>query len=938
MRDIRLIGARQNNLKSIDVRIPIGSLTTICGPSGSGKSSLAFETLYAEGQRRYIESLSNYSKQFLNKAPKPDVEFIENILPAISIEQKNTVKSSRSTVGTMTEVVDYLRLLYEKIGIPYCPHHQLPLEKDSPSSAAQKIVKFFKGKRGYILVPILTTSQVRLDQLLQDGFIRILRTGKKKTPHKSQPYFQEKLGEVVELETLKSLPSKDFYVVVDRLRFEDVLRLVDSISQAFVAMRKYNKDYLYGQAKVLTTDGWGMRLDENYSCSICEYSFPSIDSRFFSFNSPLGACEKCKGFGSLLTLDPQKVIPNPKLSLKEGAIKPWFTPSTHRAKSALMAYCKSYQIPTNIPWEKLPVKTRNSLWEGHKRFPGVVGFFKNLEKKKYKMHVRILLARYKSSFTCQACNGTRLKPKSQQVLVGRQPINGLVGMSVEELSEFITSLKWTRGQKNLCREILRQLTCRLSFLKQVGLGYMTLDRLTSTLSGGEYQRIMLANQLGIELSQTLYVLDEPTVGLHPRDNDRLIHILHSLKDLGNTLVVVEHDRDVIQSSSHVIEMGPGSGHLGGNIVFHGKKEAFLRSSKSNTASYLINKGSSCVVSRPTQIKNYHYTLQLKGCTGNNLKDVDVQIPLYRFVTVTGVSGSGKSSLINQTLYPVLARLLDVNYLKGLPYRSIKGVKHLNHVLLIDSSSVGTSSRSLPITYLKAFDAIRALMASSKEARKRGYMPGTFSINVEGGRCPVCKGLGVEVVDMMFMDDIHIPCESCGGSKYREETLEITYKGKNISEILNMTVSEAMDFFVSHPNICKPLTILKEVGLDYLVLGQPTTSLSGGESQRLKIAKEFNSSQQRGTLYILDEPTTGLHFKEVHLLLKVLNRLIDGGGSVLVIEHNLDVICHSDYVIDIGPEAGDKGGKVIAQGSPEVIMKDKNSHTGRYLRRYVGKST
>ncbi len=961
MKSIHLVGVRQNNLQSINVSIPLGSFTTICGPSGSGKSSLAFETLYAEGQRRYIESLSNYSKQFLNKAPKPDVEFIENIPPAISIEQKNGVRSSRSTVGTTTEVLDYLRLLYEKVGVAHCPHHEVALCKDSPTSAAQRVLHIFGEKRGYILAPVLAKGRFLqgkklLAQLVNDGFMRLLipkRTIVNKSSNISSKksstqggaleqifWVQEKLGDIVELEVFKSgqksLPKKDFYIVMDRLGFSDSSRLIDSLSQAFSTSLKYNKEPHCAQAKVLTTEGWAIRFDERYSCSICDYSFPEIDSRLFSFNSPIGACEKCKGFGNLLEIDPQKVIPNQELSLTQGALKPFSMPSAYKDYLSLIQFCNSHKIDISEPWGKLSQKAQDFLWSGHEKFLGVMGLFHKLEKKKYKMHVRVFLARYKSPFPCESCEGTRLKVEARQVLVGGKSIAEITSMSIEDLYEFIMSLHLTKEQKTICQEVYRQMISRLQFLNQVGLGYITLNRPTSTLSGGEYQRIMLSNQLGMELSQTLYVLDEPTIGLHPRDNTRLIHILHELQELGNTLVVVEHDQDVIQNSSHIIEMGPGSGHLGGKVIFSGKKQDFYKAKESNTVEYLITKkGQRGLLStRPTEIKDYNYTLDIKGCQGNNLQNIDLSTPLHRFVTVTGVSGSGKSSLISQTLYPALAKELKVDYKKSLPYMSIHGFQHLNHVLFIDQSPISTSARSQPATYLKVFDAIRSIMARTDEACRRGYTASTFSLNTEKGRCPVCKGLGFEVIDMVFMDDLQIICEACGGSKYRDEVLEIVYNKKNINDILSMTVSEAMVFFISHPSIRKGLSILKEVGLDYIQLGQPSSTLSGGESQRLKIAREFNSTQQKGTLYILDEPTTGLHFREIELLIKVLNRLIEGGGSVLVIEHNLELIRHSDYIIDIGPEAGQKGGQIIAQGSPDKIMKCRQSHTGQYLLNYV----
>ena len=969
---IQLNGVKQNNLKNIDVQIPIGSFTTICGPSGSGKSSLAFETLYAEGQRRYLESLSNYSKQFLNKAPKPNVDSITNIPPAISIEQKNGVKSSRSTVGTSTEVIDYLRLLYEKIGVVHCPNHEIPLEKSSPPHGAKKVLSLFTKQRGYILAPIFIDNQhvkgkQLLNQLMHDGFLRILiprqvsskeltrdkknqgaRASTSKKAKKTQSnnnetisYFKEGKGEILDLDIFvkskKRLPHDDFYIVVDRLAFNDESRLIDSISQAYSATRKYNKDCAEGRAKVLTTGGLAIYLDERLSCSICGHHSPEIDSRLFSFNSPLGACENCNGFGNTLNIDPKKVIPNQQLSIYSGAIRPLSMPSQKRVQTALINYCKTEGIDIHIPWKDLDPKSQASIWKGNKKFLGVVGFFQKLERKKYQMHVRILLARHKSPFTCKSCNGTRLKKQSQSILIGGKSITDLTRMNIDSLHSFLSKLKLSDEQNTICKEAFRQMSSRLHFLNQVGLGYLTLDRPTSTLSGGEYQRIILSNQLGMELSQTLYVLDEPTIGLHPRDNDKLIQILHALKDLGNTLVVVEHDQDVIKSSSHIIEMGPGSGHLGGSIIFSGTRKDFYNAENSNTVEYLNPKKSirTPYEPKPTNIKNDLYTLKLTGCKGNNLKNIDLYLPLHRFVTITGVSGSGKSSLISQTLYPALAEKLNSNYLKGLPYQALSGGNTLNNVLFIDQSPIGASARSMPVTYLKAFDHIRTIMAQSSEARRRGYTSGTFSINVDKGRCPACKGLGVEVIDMMFMDDIHLLCESCNGSKYRPEILEITYKDKNISDILNMTVLEAMNFFVSYPNIRKPLSILKEVGLDYLNLGQSASTLSGGESQRLKIAREFNLTQQSGSLYILDEPTTGLHFREVHLLIKALNRLITGGGSVLVIEHNLEIIRNSDYVIDIGPEAGEKGGWVVAQGPPEEITRSIKSHTGKYLKDYMG---
>lgn len=972
-KNIHLWGASQNNLKGVDVEIPLGSFTVVCGPSGSGKSSLAFETLYAEGQRRYIESLSNYSKQFLNKAPKPDVESVENIPPAISIEQKNAVKSSRSTVGTTTEVVDYLRLLFEKIGHAYCPDHHIPLEKDSPTTAADRVLKHFDGRRGYVLVKISEKGRAEKGKklhglLLKEGFLRIALPGKKtrkkvvkknvkkKTTRKvladakkSKDSASEilhwsnyELGEILNLDDPKlkksGVPKGDFYLVIDRLAFhkDDKGRLVDSLAQAFSASVRFNKDLMSANAEVITTENERFLLDEEHSCSVCGFSFPPITSALFSFNSPVGACESCNGFGNILSVDENKVVPNPKLTLSEGALTPFAMPSAKTDRAELRAYCKKHKVDMHTAWEDLPKKQRQAIWEGTEDFYGLLGLFEYLETKKYKMHVRVFLARYKSPFSCPDCKGTRLKPESQQVLIEGRSISDLCSLTLAELSVFMNELTLSPAEMEVSAEPLRQVRDRLKYLNDVGVGYLTADRPTKTLSGGEFQRLNLANQLGMGLSQTLYVLDEPTVGLHPRDNDRLIEILKNLNALGNTLVVVEHDYDVIKNSSHVIEMGPGSGHLGGEVIYSGGTNEFYQEEKSNTAGYLKpgDKWTPPRTPRPVDKASYRYLLEITGVKTNNLKDVSVSIPLNRLVTVTGVSGSGKSSLISTTLYPAIARQLGVEYKKGGEYKKLTGVDNVKNVVFIDQTPIGKTARSNPVTYLKVYDAIRQIMAGNNEARQRGYTPGTFSLNVEGGRCPVCKGLGHEVIDMMFMDDIEILCDACDGKKFRPEVLEIKYRGKSIYDILNLTVAEAMDFFVSYPNIRRPLSILKEVGLEYLTLGQTAKSLSGGESQRLKVARELTQTNQMNTLYILDEPTTGLHFREVHLLLKVLNHLVDGGASVLLIEHNLEVIKNSDYIIDIGPEAGAKGGKVIAEGSPQDIMRSKRGYTGKYLKDYV----
>ena len=983
MKKIQLWGVKQNNLKNIDIDIPLGSFTVVCGPSGSGKSSLAFETLYAEGQRRYIESLSNYARQFLGKAPKPDIEGIKNIPPAIAIEQKNSVKTSRSTVGTTTEVTDYLRLLFEKIGQTQCPTYGFNIDRESVSDATRKTLANFKGARGYILAPVFKDRRVaegaKLHQLLvKEGFLRIYvpsgakatssaieaKATKKKATKKSAQVEESEgaegaaipsvgappcrpaesakpLGEVIEIKPTaagaKDIPAGDFFVVIDRLAFnaDDEGRLADSLSQAYSASVKFNGELAGGRATVVTTEGRELSFSEENSCAVCGFIFPPVTSQLFSFNNPVGACASCNGFGNILTLDETKVVPNPNLSLSEGALHPFTMPSASGDRRALMAYAKKAGISTTAPWNKLTKAEREVLWKGDDKFFGVMGFFEYLETKKYKMHVRVFLSRYKSPFTCPTCKGSRLKPESAYVRVAGYTIHELSALTIGELNEAFKTMKLTATQEDVAGEILSQLRSRLRFLNDVGVEYLTMDRPTKTLSGGEYQRLNLAKQLGMGLSQTLYVLDEPTVGLHPRDNDRLIDILKQLNALGNTLVVVEHDHDVIASSDNVIEMGPGSGHLGGEVIYSGDTKDFYEAKGSITAPFLRGnrKGYIPTTHRPVDIKSYKYSIELKNCRGHNLKNVDVKFPLNRLVTVTGVSGSGKSTLVSRTLYPAVAQALKVEYVQQQPFDKITGLDFVKNVLFIDQSPIGKTARSNPVTYLKIYDAIRTIMATTPEARLRGYNSGTFSLNVDGGRCPICKGLGFEVVDMMFMDDVKLTCDACDSKKFRREVLEVTYKNKNIYEILDLTVAEAMDFFVAFPNIRKPLSFLKEVGLDYIRLGQSAATLSGGESQRLKIAREFISTQQKATLYILDEPTTGLHFREVEMLMKVLSKLVDAGGSVILIEHNLDVIRMSDYVIDLGPEAGAKGGMIIAEGTPEDLVRNPKSLTGQYLKNY-----
>lgn len=923
---IELRGVRQNNLKSIDVSIPLGKMTVICGPSGSGKSSLAFETLYAEGQRRFIESMSNYARQFLNKAPQPDLDSISNIPPAIAVEQKNHVKTSRSTVGTTTEVIDYLRLLYEKIGKPVCPNHQTPIESESVTKATDKILRLLTDKRGYILAPVLHDGRIAkgkklLQLLLKEGYLRLMVSGKQ-----------------VDLTPKTSLPEEDFEIIIDRTAFrtEDRGRVVDSVAQAYSASQKLNANLTGGRARILTTDNEELRVSEENACSLCGFTFPQISSRLFSFSSPVGACQSCNGFGNILTLDEKKVVPNDSLSIAQGAIQPFAMPSAESDKRELLTFCKKAKIDIHAPWKDLPRRQTQLIWEGTKEFYGIKGLFEYLEGKKYKMHVRVFISRFKSAVECHSCHGTRLRKEVHHILVDGKSIVQLSALPVSDFLKTLKTLKLSKMESDISGEILSQLLARTQFLFDVGVGYLTLDRQTRTLSGGEYQRLNLANQLGMGLSQTLYVLDEPTVGLHPRDNHRLIDILKKLKDLGNTLVVVEHDKDVIRSAENILELGPGSGHLGGDIIFDGPAKDFFKSKDSKTAHHLAldEKWVPMRTVRPVNPANYKYMLQISGCTGHNLKNVDLGIPLNRLVVVTGVSGSGKSTLISQTLYPAIEQILTGEHQGALPYQSLRGIEHIKQVILIDQKAIGKSSRSNPVTYMKVYDEIREIMASTEEAKSRGYTSRFFSLNVDAGRCPKCNGEGHETIDMMFMDDITLVCEECNGKRFKPEILEIHYRGKNIDDILNMTVLQAMDFFVSYPSIRRPLSILKEVGLDYLRVGQSARTLSGGESQRLKIAKEFNSINQKATLYILDEPTTGLHPHEIDLLMIVLNKLIEAGGSVILIEHNLDVIRNADYLIELGPEGGAGGGELLFFGTPEEMAKSNNCPTAEFLRPYL----
>lgn len=954
MKSIRLWGVRQNNLKDIQVEIPIGKTIVICGPSGSGKSSLAFQTLYAEGQRRFVESMSNYTKQFLAKAPKPDLEGVNFIPPAIALEQKNSVRSSRSTVGTTTEILDHLRVLFEKLAVVKCPDHQETVQRFDPQSAAKKALDVFEGKRGFVLVPVdeknrLLMGKELLQWLLQSGIARIFvptrPATKSKSRVKTKPAVQLKNsmligneGEVIDIGPTtkeKDIPKHIFYLVVDRVVFNpgSESRLRDSLETAYQLFSQINSALDGSRAYVQTTDNEILKFSSRLECPVCDYHPPHMSVGLFSFNSPVGACPTCKGFGNILDIDLNKIIPNPLKSIQEGAILPIEMPSGRTDKRELFKYCRNKKISLTKSWSDLPEEHRRLLVDGDSDFYGIRGIFDYLETKKYKMHVRVFLSRFKSGVECPSCKGSRLRPEANSAHFLGKSIHDFTKMTIKELHQFLEEVRLSPSDALVADEPLRQLKSRLHFLVTVGVGYLRLNRETKTLSGGEYQRLSLANQIGVGLSQSLYVLDEPTVGLHPRDNFRLIEILKALKDLGNTVVIVEHDHDVIDQSDYVIEMGPESGLRGGQVIFNGPREDFYNFAESVTAPYLkSNRKWTPTVERRS--KGSEDRLEILGCRGHNLKGIDLALPLQRLIGVTGVSGSGKSTLISKTLYPAMAQRLGISSDSPLEFDQIRGFEKIKNLCLIDQSSIGKTSRSNPVTYLKVYDHIRQLFSETQTAKALALTPGHFSLNVDGGRCPVCKGTGTIEIDMMFMDDVVMECEECHGKKFLPHILEVTYKGKSIFDVLNLTVSEAIDFFISEPQIRKNLMVLKEVGLDYIRLGQRANSLSGGESQRLKIAKELNQSQVKGTLYVLDEPTTGLHFREVHMLTQVLHQLVENGATVIVIEHNFDLISQCDHLIEIGPEAGEQGGELVFAGPPSEMIHNPKTITGNYLKDYL----
>jgi excinuclease ABC subunit A len=940
---IRVRGARVHNLKNISVDIPHDAITVISGVSGSGKSSLAFDTIYAEGQRRYVESLSAYARQFLERMEKPDVDEISGIAPAVAIRQKNSTRNPRSTVATATEIYDYLRLLFARCGQTFCTKCGAQVRRDSPDEIATRILAMAPGRRFYVLhqfrmaapaaaagskrgakktgvAPAPEVLRQALSDLQKRGFNRLYQEGR--------------IHEFSSPETLLDVDfSKPVYVLVDRLTVspESRSRLVDSIEIC----------YREGQGEAIlefVADGAGnpaerLSFNERFECKNDGTLYQEPEPRLFSFNNPYGACPRCQGFGNTIDFDLNLVVPDPSKTFDDGAIEPWTKPRYRVLFQDAKKWARSRGIPMNVPWRQLSAEHRRLILEGDPEndYQGVKGFFTWLERKKYKLHVRVFLSRFRGYATCPDCSGTRLRAEARAVRVAGKSITEVCKFTVKEARVFFSTMQLSEAQLKIADKILEEIRTRLQFLDEVGLDYLTLDRLTSTLSGGESQRIQLATSLGSHLVGALYVLDEPSIGLHPRDTQRLIDILKSLRDLGNTVLVVEHDPDTIHAADYVIDLGPGAGELGGKLLFAGPYHAMLGEHKSLTGRYLS--GELHIPVPNVRHKPNGKFLRLFGASLHNLQSLDVMIPLGTLVVVTGVSGSGKSTLVHDVLYKALAAKRIGGSVKEFCDR-LDGDSEVREVIIVDQSPIGRTPRSNPATYLKAFDAIREVFADTPDAKRRGYAAGHFSFNVPGGRCETCQGDGTVTVEMQFLADVELVCEECRGTRFKSGVLEVRYHGKNVHEVLQLTVREALAFFVNVPKIVSKLRVLSEIGLGYLRLGQSATTLSGGEAQRLKLAAHLTHTDNQGFLYILDEPTTGLHFDDIAKLLSAFRKLLEGGASLLVIEHNLDVIKSADWVIDLGPEGGDQGGKIIATGTPEQVARNTQSHTGRYLARVL----
>ena len=912
--DLIIEGARQHNLKNISLRIPHNQVTAITGVSGSGKSSLAFDTLFAEGQWRYVESLSTYARMFIEKVDRPDVDRLINIRPAIAIEQKNPVRTARSTVGTATELSDLLRLLFAKVGKPVCPDCGVEARGYHPGSVAEDLLSRFPDARAMVLFPLHDLGpghdRALLDSLLIRGFTRI------------------KCGDdIIDLHGQAALPHRNengFHVVLDRLmiREDNRARLSEAIETAFHEGQGVCHVEIIGRGRQTFSAG--------FCCQRCGRTFEPPRPLLFSFNHPLGACPECKGFGNILRYDRSLVIPDPGRSLADGAVEPWSKPGSDWWQQQLLVAMKKRRVSLTTPFKDLPPAVQEAVWEGDATLEGVRQYFEYLETKRYKLHVRVLLSRYRSPFSCPACGGSRLKPEALVTKLAGQDIHQVSELTIGEALRWCRELKLHPADREVAEDILRQIDDKLGFLVRVGLAYLTLARQTRTLSGGEAQRIALANQLGSRLVGTLYVLDEPTIGLHPRDTATLAGILHDLAKAGNSVVVVEHDPAMIRTADYLVELGPWSGEKGGEVVCAAPRDQFLRDPRPLTARYLRGEESIAVPlrRRPGSGK----FLRIAGASEHNLKNLLVKIPLGMLVCVTGVSGSGKSTLIEDTLYRAVARAFRLTTLPMGRFRAIKGLEHLSGVRLIDQQPIGRTPRSNPITYLKTFDEIRQLFASEAVALRQGLTPAHFSFNAAAGRCERCEGNGYEKLEMYFFEDLYVTCEACSGRRFKPAVLNIRYRGRSIDEVLNMTASDAQSFFAGSPNVTEKLHLLTSIGLGYLRLGQPATTLSGGEAQRLKIAAELKDPSARNLLYIMDEPTTGLHLEDIKKLLMILHKLVDAGNTVVIVEHNLDVIKTADWIIDMGPEGGQAGGYIVAEGRPEQMAQAPASHTGRFLRK------
>ena len=926
-------GARAHNLKGVDIELPKNKLIVMTGLSGSGKSSLAFDTIYAEGQRRYVESLSAYARQFLGQMDKPDVDTIEGLSPAISIDQKTTSKNPRSTVATVTEIYDYIRLLYARVGKPYCPYHGIEIESQTVQQMVNRILELEERTKIQLLAPVISHRKGSHEKLIEDigkkGYVRLR--------------VDDEIVDVNEVPQLDKNKNHTIEVVVDRLVVKDGIetRLADSIETAL--------ELAEGNLTVDVINGEELKFSENHACPICGFSIGELEPRMFSFNSPFGACPTCDGLGQKLKVDLDLVIPDKNKTLNEGAIEPWEPTSSDFYPTLLKRVCEVYKINMDKPYKKLTDRQKNILMNGsgekeieftftqrnggtRKRKMVFEGVVPNIDRRYHESpseYTREMMSKYMTELPCETCHGKRLSKEALSVYVGDYNIGEVVEYSIKNALYYFENLKLSNQDKSIADQILKEIISRLSFLNNVGLEYLTLDRSSGTLSGGEAQRIRLATQIGSRLTGVLYVLDEPSIGLHQRDNDRLINTLKEMRDLGNTLIVVEHDDDTMRAADYLVDVGPGAGNHGGEVVSSGTPNKVMKDKKSLTGQYLSGKKRIEVPEYRREITDRK--IQIKGAKSNNLKNVNVDFPLSVLTVVTGVSGSGKSSLVNEILYKALAQKINKSKVKPGNFDEIKGIDQLDKIIDIDQSPIGRTPRSNPATYTGVFDDIRDVFAQTNEAKIRGYQKGRFSFNVKGGRCEACKGDGIIKIEMHFLPDVYVPCEVCDGKRYNRETLEVTYKGKNIADVLEMTVEEATHFFENIPKIKRKLQTLVDVGLGYITLGQQATTLSGGEAQRVKLASELHKRSTGRSIYILDEPTTGLHVDDISRLLKVLNRIVENGDTVVIIEHNLDVIKTADHIIDLGPEGGEGGGTIIATGTPEEIAQNKGSYTGQYLK-------